>query len=241
MATPSIVTSSLLVSRTVVTPAVGLAEVVTRRSIVPALVGASLACLVYAGALQTRVDVTSTIDPMATADKPAMTPHELEEALASAHKMAVVRAYAGALTGPALGAVGLAVALYLAFAVSTRRPAFTPTLAVSSYAQLPAALAKLLTVPALLSRAAVSPTELDNLLPSHLAALTGVTSPPALAGALSAVDLFSLWTLVLVVLGMRIVSGASLARAVATVVVLWLAYVGVVDLALPSLLAGGPK
>ena len=242
MSTASVLASTRLVGRTVVAPSLGLAEVVTRRSILPALLGASLACLVHAGMLQTRIDVTSTVDPLpASADKPPMTPHELEEALATAHKMAVVKAYAGAAAGPALSALGLTVALRLGFAVSTRRPGFVPTLAVASYAQLPSALAKLLTVPALLSRASVTPAELDNLLPSHLAALTGVTAPPALAGALSAVDLFSLWALVLVVLGMRIVSGTSLARAIATVVVLWLAYVGVVDVALPSLLAGGPK
>lgn len=242
MSTPSVITSSRLVGRTVVAPSLGLAEVVTRRSILPALLGASLATLVYAGVLQSRIDVTSTIDAApATPDTPALTPHEVEEALATAHKMAVVKAYAGAIAGPTLTALGLAVALWLGFAVSSRRPGFVPTLAVASYAQLPAALGKLLTIPALLSRPGVSPAELDSLLPSHLAALTGLTSPPALVGALGAVDLFSLWALVLAVLGMRIVSGTSVARATATVAALWLAYVGVVDVALPSLLAGGPK
>jgi hypothetical protein len=242
MSTASVIASSRLVGRTVVAPSIGLAEVVTRRSILPALLCASLASFVYAGVLQTRIDVTSTVDTgPATPDKPALTPHEVEEALATAHKMAVVKAYAGAAAGPALMALGLAVALWLGFAVSSRRPGFVPTLAVASYAQIPAAIANLLTIPALLSRAGVSPAELDTLLPSHLAALTGLTSPPALASALAAVDLFSLWALVLTVVGMRLVSGTSLARATATVVVLWLAYVGVVDVALPALLAGGPK
>jgi hypothetical protein len=228
-----------LVVQTVRSPDEGLAEVVARRSIAPALIVATLAALLHAAAVDARLDVSGTIDPSpkTASDKP-MTPHELEEAIASAAKVATVRAYAGGAFGPAMLMLGVTVALWVGFTVSTRRPSFRPTLAVGAAALIPGAFADLLSIPAVLLRHSITPDEVATVLPSSLGTMLGPDAAAPLAGLLGSFDLFTLWSVVLVVLGMRTVTGTTLTRSAVTTTVLWLSWVAVFRVALPSLMGG---
>ena len=147
--------------------------------------------------------------------------------------------YASAALGPALAAIGLALALWLAFRVAGTRPAFKPTLAVAAHALLPLAVAKLLLLPAILAKAPLPAAELGGLLPSSLAALLPAHGSPLVAAAASSLDLFAAWTVVLLVLGMARVAGATRLRAGAVVVLLWAGWVVATKL-LPASMAGGP-
>jgi hypothetical protein len=73
--------------------------------------------------------------------------------------------------------------------------------------------------------APVDPETLTRLLPSNLAALLPAQASPVAVAAASSFDLFSLWSLALVVLGMTRLSGASTRRALVVVGLLWLAHV----------------
>jgi hypothetical protein len=99
---------------------------------------------------------------------------------------------------------------------------------------LPLSLKSLLSIPALLRQEAIPADELGNQLPSSLAAL----APDAAASRLlllSAFDLFSLWSLVLVALGMAHVAQVSKARSAVVTLALGGGYVALFHLALPSL------
>lgn len=231
-----------VVARTFTAPALGLASAVERRRSLVAVLLATLAALALAAARVPRVDYERAAAAELARDPKAaqMTPHEREEALATARKIGEISGWAGALALPALQALGVALALFLAFRVAGTRPGFRETFAVSAHALLPLALARALAIPAALARAPIPAEQADRLLPSSPAALLPHGASPALVGALGAIDLFALWAAVLVATGMARASGASRRRAAAVTAVLYLAWIAVARVALPTALAAAP-
>jgi hypothetical protein len=231
-----------VIARTLCAPALGLGAAVERRRGLAAVLLGTLAALAFASVAVSRVDYESAAAAeLARAPKAAeMTPHDREEALVTARKVGEISGWAGAIGGPALQAVGLAVALFLAFRVAGTRPAFRETFAVAAHGLLPLWLARLLAIPAALARAPIPADQAVSLLPSSPAALLPPGASPALAGALGALDLFALWSVALVATGMARASGASRRRAAVVTVVLYAAWIVVVRIALPTLAAAGP-
>jgi hypothetical protein len=225
----------------IVSPARGLRRAAERRRAVAALLVATAASLAFASFAAPRLEPSpAALSPgEAGPDAQEPTPYQREEALATARKVAVVGLWARGALAPALHAAVAALFLWLGFRVAGAAPALRPTLAVVAHGMLPVWLGQLLAIPALVLRAPVTPEELGRLLPSSLAALLppGVAPPQlALAGAF---DLFALWAVALVSLGMARVSGASRVRSAAVTVALWLAYVVVLKVA-PAAAVRGP-
>jgi len=98
------------------------------------------------------------------------------------------------------------------------------SLAVSVHASLPRALSALLAVPVVLSRGEMSLKEVQGggLLQSNLGFLAPADAGPALRVLLVNLDLFTLWTLILSIVGYHIVAKVSKRTAVAVVLSLWL-------------------
>jgi hypothetical protein len=103
-------------------------------------------------------------------------------------------------------------------------------MAISTHALLPIFLARLLTLPAVFTRAPLPAGDLPGLLPSSLAALLPASSSPLLLAVASSADLFTVWAVVLLVLGMAQVAGSSRLRSAAVVTVLWLAQIALFKL-----------
>jgi hypothetical protein len=242
MIASDIATDGRVIARTLTAPALGLAAAVERRRGLAAVLLGTLAALAFAAVAVPRIDYEgAAAAELARSPKAAeMTPHDREEALATARKVGQIGGWAGALAGPALQALGLALVLFLAFRVAGTRPAFRETFAVAAHGLLPVWLAKALAIPAALARAPIPADQVGSLLPSSPAALLPAGAPPALAGALGALDLFALWAVVLVATGMARASGASRRRAAIVTVVLYLAWVAIANVALPAAAAAGP-
>jgi hypothetical protein len=242
MTASEIASDGRVIARTLTAPALGLASAVERRRSLAAVVLATLAALAFASVAVPRVDYEGAASAeLARSPKAAeMTPHDREEALATARKVGQIAGWAAALAGPALQALGVALALFLAFRVAGTRPAFRETFAVAAHGLLPVWLSRLLAVPAALARAPIPAEQVGALLPSSPAGLLPPGAPPALAGALGAIDLFAVWALVLVATGMARASGASRRRAAVVTAVLYLAWVAVARIALPAVAAAGP-
>lgn len=236
MSSHSALLTGRLVADTLWTPTRGLGEVAARKSVVPALLVTTIAALLNAAVMTTRLDTSAAVEQQLERSGAAasMTPHEREEKLESARKIGVVGAYAGAALMPSLTALAIAVALWLAFAVASKRPSFGATFAVAAYGQLPLAVKSLAVIPALLARDAVLVWEVPRLLPSHLGTLLGPGRPGPLAALLASVDLFSLWAVALTAIGMHAVSGVSRTRAAVVTVVMWASYVAVFQVSLAS-------
>jgi len=229
------------VSETFVSPFRGLPALAERRSFLPALAASTLAALLLAAAAVPRLDFErAAADAFDRApDAAQATPHQREQALLSARKAGAVREYGAALLGPALAALGAAAFLWLGLRVAGGRPDFPGTFSVASYALLPIGLRALLSIPAALHRERIPVADAGRLLPSSLGAFLPVDARGPLADLLHSVDLFSLWSVALCAVGMAAVARVSHRRAAVAAALLWLGWVGVVKVALPSLAGGG--
>lgn len=233
-----------VIARTLASPSLGLASAVERRRSLTALALGTLAVLAFTAVAVPRLDFErAKARELDRSPKAAeMTPHDREDALATARKVGQVAAWAAAAAQPALWALGAAAFLFAAFRVAGTRPGFRDTFAVAAHGLLPIWLAKLLAIPAVLARAPIPAEEAERLLPSSAAALLAPGAHPALLGALGAADLFALWAAALVAAGMARASGATRRRSAAVVAVLYLSWIAVARVALPALAAAaGPK
>ncbi len=220
---------------TLAEPGRGLAAAVSRRRALSAILLSTALSLLATGLILPSMDVEAVAS---NALRPDMTPHERTQAIETATKLNQVTTWAAAGLTPAVNALLLAVGLWLAFLTAGARVAFKPTLTVAAHALVPQALKALLTVPAAMAHAPVTPGALASLLPSNLALLLPAKlglPGPAMAVA-SAFDLFTLWSLALAGSGMAQASGASRLRTWVVMLVLFAAYIAVFKV-VPS--AGG--
>jgi hypothetical protein len=131
--------------------------------------------------------------------------------------------------GPTCGAVVpplfllLAAAIFWGLAnVAGGEIDFKRSLSVTVHGMMPTAVAGLLTIPVVLGREEIEPIEAYiGLLASHLGVFATDDTPLWLLGLLARVDLFSIWVVVLLVIGFRRVAGLSIGAATAIVLVLW--------------------
>jgi Yip1 domain len=230
-----------VVLRTLADPVRGLAEAVGRRRVATVLGVSTLALLVFTAVVTPRIDYEAQAAAELSRGPGAadVTQHQREAAAATARKLGYVGNATLALLTPSVGAALAAAFLWLGFRVAGTRPGYKETFAAMAHGQLPAFLAPLLSIPAVLSRGLVGADDAKRLLPSSLAALFP-SAPPPLAAALGAADLFTLWAVVLVALGMSRASGASRRRAFTVTIVLFLAYVALVQVVPAALFAVGP-
>ncbi len=200
-------------------PGRAFAAAVERRSFLPPLLAATLASLLLAAALLPRLDFDrAALDLLDRSPNAAdVTPHQREEAVVSARKLGTVLTLVGSAAGPALGAVGLTLFLWVAFRVAGTSPGFRDTLVVTSWALLPRALESLLSLPAALSAASVAPEALARLGPWSAGWFVSPAAHPPLLSLASSANLFSLWSAGLLAIGMAPVAGASRARSGAVV------------------------
>ena len=237
MPTPELTRDGSVVLETFVAPDRALARAGDRRRSAAALALATAASLAFAAVAAPRLDVRLAVASRLDRDPGAaeLTPHQREEAVVQARKIAVVGTWAGGALAPVSWALAAALLLWMGFRVAGAAPGFRPTLAVAAHALLPVWLADLLALPALLARGTVTPEELGRLVPSSAAALLPARVPPQLAAAASALDVFLLWALALAVAGMARVAGTSRARSAAVVLALFAAFVALrVFLAAPG-------
>jgi hypothetical protein len=100
---------------------------------------------------------------------------------------------------------------------------YRESLAVTLHSFMPALLGGLLSLPVILSRPQLRLKDVQggNLLASNLGAFAPESVGAGTRALLSSVDFFSLWTILLLVIGYRIVAKTSTAAATGVVVVLW--------------------
>jgi hypothetical protein len=122
----------------------------------------------------------------------------------------------------------VALVFWLAFQLAGQVIDYGASMAVTVHGMMPWAVASLLTLPVLLSRDTITAKEAmsGSVLISHLGFVASSNAAPAWGGLLSSVDLFSLWTAVLLTIGYGAAAKASTAKAVAIVSSVWLGYIG---------------
>ena len=123
----------------------------------------------------------------------------------------------------------VAVVFWFAFELTGQEMNYGTSLSVTLHGMMPMAVASLLTLPVILGRNSITAREVmgGNVLVSNLSFLASSDAAPAWVAFLSSVDLFSLWTVVLLVIGYRAAAKTSTATAAAVVSLVWLGYVSI--------------
>lgn len=106
---------------------------------------------------------------------------------------------------------------------------YKDSLSVSLYSGMPVVVQMLLTVILLLPQQSIAAERLvsRNFLASNLAFLAPEDAGPVLINLLASLDFFAFWSVVLAIIGFRIVGRVSTAAATVVVVVIWLLGLGV--------------
>jgi hypothetical protein len=171
-----------------------------------------------------------------TAMHRARVPHDVRLAaqIEQAQSLGVAASTHEASLGSELGSVAvfsflatlaMSLVLWFAFRVTGERLKYRPVLSIFSYAMLPAGLVWTLMAAATLLLSdpnTVEPLRSDKLVASSLGALlSSLSLSPFVESVLTSIDVFSIWIVVLTVVGMAVYSGVNRRKAAWTVSLLW--------------------
>jgi hypothetical protein len=126
-----------------------------------------------------------------------------------------------AVAVPILVVLAVAGALWAACHAFGWEVRFRQSLGVASHAFLPGVLASVGLLAALWNRATIDPAKVGDVLHTNFGFLADAHEDSVVHGLLASVDLFSFWTLVLLVLGLSAAAKTSRGRMAALVVTLW--------------------
>ncbi|HYG64608.1 MAG TPA: YIP1 family protein [Thermoanaerobaculia bacterium] len=134
------------------------------------------------------------------------------------------------LVGPIMTAVVfliVALVFWVAFKMVGSEMDFKSSLATSVHGLMPSAISLLLSILILLGRSTVTPEEAmsGGILTSSAATVAPEEASPVVKSLLGSLDVFSIWSLILLVIGYRVVAKVSPKAAAITVIALWLLYV----------------
>ena len=153
-----------------------------------------------------------------------MAPADMEQAVRVGKAMGQVFGY----VGPLLSIVGyllVAGALLLAFRMFGGEGTFKQAFSVTLHSWMPLAINSIIFAIVAASRETLDPQSLGTLVKSNPGFLVDMAEQPVLFSILSSIDVFTIWTLVLLTFGFAAISKFSRGRSAAIVVSLWLVLV----------------
>jgi hypothetical protein len=127
--------------------------------------------------------------------------------------------------GPVLQIIAFAViagVLLIAFRMFGGEGDFKQAFSVTLYSWLPMVIKSVLAVIVILTRKTVTLNDLANPLRSNLAFLVSMKEQPMLFSLFGSLDVFMIWTIVLLVIGFAAISRFSKTKSAAIIVSLWL-------------------
>jgi hypothetical protein len=171
-----------------------------------------------------RTDWRAVIAEASAKREPRLTDAQLDGAAETYKKLAWV--WEGiSLVIPALIAVVVAGAIWIGCQAFGWELRFKQGFGVTVHAFLPAILASVPLFAILWGRTTIDPNGLDDVLPTNLGFLVSRQTDKGLHTLLTAFDLLSLWTFVLLVLGFSAATRAPRARVAILVGSLWFLFV----------------
>ena len=166
-----------------------------------------------------------------------MTETELSEEVQTASRKALVAGIAKGVFVMPLLTLLLAAGLWVCAWLLDRSAPFGRLMSAAAVALLPIALYHLVFVCCALAQHSLSESRVQDLVPSSLAVLQGLT--PRVQRALRGVDFFNLWSVMLLGLGFSAATGMRKGRAVLLCLALYCLFVGVFFVGIPGMPQGG--
>ncbi|HEX2122950.1 MAG TPA: Yip1 family protein, partial [Thermoanaerobaculia bacterium] len=152
---------------------------------------------------------------------PNMTDADIERMSGMTRAMGKVSAFVGPLVMIAWYAI-VAGVLLLAFRLmggeGTYKQAFSATL----YAWMPLVLFGVIATIVIMARGSFDPTQMATLVKSNPAFLVDMKEQPVLFSLLSSLDVFTIWTVILLIVGFAALSKSSIGKSATIVVSLWI-------------------
>ena len=168
---------------------------------------------------------------------------QLEKRIEITEKVGPYFAYAA----PVFFAIGLllfALTFWGAFTLAGGELGFKRSLAVVSHGMVPVVVSTILSIPIILGidKIGADVAEQGSYLKSNLAAFAPEGANAVMLNLLSHLDVFSLWTLVLLIIGFAACAKVKQSTSAITVILLWLVYVGIgVGFAALGMMMGGKQ
>jgi Yip1 domain len=151
-----------------------------------------------------------------------------EQQLAMSAKISPPIAYAFGALGPILGVLVVASVMLLAYnVIGGANASFSASLAIVSHAFVVTLLSSLLFI-LILYLKAPGTVDLDNPVATNLGAFLPETTPKALMALAKSIDIFSLWTLLLIAVGFTAVNPKKLkGKSLSIAISVWAVYVAI--------------
>jgi hypothetical protein len=175
-----------------------------------------------------KIDVAQAVREQFAAQGRTPDPVQINQGVSFFENLRGVAALVTLLSFP-LVMMLVAFVFWFAFLLAGQEMDYGASLSVTMHSMMPWAVASLLSVPVILSRDSITPREAmsGDVLASSLGFFAPSDAAPAWAAFLSSVDLFSFWTVILLVIGYRTAAKASTATASSVVSLIWLGYVSI--------------
>jgi len=234
-----VIRSLWLTARVYLDPLVAVPKKVADRRWAVPLLWLALTCAASGAAFASRVDpaaeVVAQMDQ--AGDLAKATDREITENIQKAQRIALVGGVAKGVFGMPLAVLALAVLVRLAVWLIGKKSTFSAVFTAVSVAMLPLALAYVVSALAALRQDVVSPQQSGELLVSSLAQVMHPAGPVAMK-LLGVVELFKVWTVLLLGLGLAEAAKMRKASGVVFAMVLYLLFSGFVSIGVPALAQG---
>jgi hypothetical protein len=188
-----------------------------------------LSATVVGWMVSSRLDLAPVIRHRLEASGSQVSAEQAEHGIEMAKKLTPYLAlFQGLVAAPAVYLLA-ALLLWIGCRLVGSEMGYRASFATTLHGLLPLAVGALLAIPVLWNHGTLTPEEArsGSFLVSNLAAAAPAGAGPVARALLGSVDLFSLWAIVLLIIGCRIVARISRAAAVGVVAGLWLLGVAV--------------
>jgi hypothetical protein len=171
-----------------------------------------------------RLDFEAAVREQLAAREETVSDERVEQIVTAQKRFSGI-AYVWGTLAPTLIALLIASIFWLSFKAFGWDLSFKQSLGVTSHGFLPNCVSALLLIVFCLRLDRVNPSDLGDLVRSHPAFLVDRKENPVLHSLLQSLDAFSIWVVVLLVIGYSIAAKVSRGKAAGIVVTLWALYV----------------
>jgi uncharacterized membrane protein YeaQ/YmgE (transglycosylase-associated protein family) len=154
-----------------------------------------------------------------------LTEDQIQSQIAAAKKIAPAFTYGIGLLSPIFVSIIVTLVFWAAFKAFGWDFTFKQSLGATTHSFLPGVLGALIFIPILLKRETLDPQTMGDMLHSNLGFLVDQHTSPAIHSLLGSLDVFSLWTAILLTIGYAAAARVSRKGAGGLVFGIWALYV----------------
>ncbi len=202
-------------------PAETFRDIARRPDIVTPLIILVVIGFIVTALIVPRMDFESAFREQMAAQNSKMSDADLDRAAKMGSAFGKVMAWTGPIWGILIWAI-IAGVLLLAHRLFGGEGNFKQAFSTVLYSWIPLTIGGIVTGIVALARGEIDPTTMQTLVKSNPAFLVDMKEQPILFAALTSLDIFTIWTIILLVIGFSTLSKLSRMKSAVIVVSLWL-------------------